>query len=188
PQIEVTFDIDANGIVHVNAKDLGTSKEQSMTITGGSALPKDDIDRMMRDAQDHADEDKRRREEAETRNLAEQLQWQTEKFLAESGDKLPSESRDQINEALGDLRSALGGTDIEKIRTAHEKLAQVSQQAGSLLYNAQQQGEQAGPGAAGGPGPGPDGAAGPGTGGAPGGNGGGPDDVVDAEIIEDDKK
>ncbi|MEV4623353.1 molecular chaperone DnaK [Asanoa sp. NPDC049573] len=185
PQIEVTFDIDANGIVHVNAKDLGTGKEQSMTITGGSALPKDDIDRMMRDAQDHADDDKRRREEAETRNLAEQLQWQTEKFLAESGDKLPAESRDQINEALGDLRSALGGTDIEKIRTAHEKLAQVSQQAGSLLYNAQQQGEQAGPGAAGAPGP--DGAAGPGTS-APGGNGGGPDDVVDAEIVEDDKK
>ncbi|GIF75377.1 molecular chaperone DnaK [Asanoa siamensis] len=183
PQIEVTFDIDANGIVHVNAKDLGTGKEQSMTITGGSALPKDDIDRMMRDAQDHADDDKRRRDEAETRNLAEQLQWQTEKFLAESGDKLPAEPRDQINEALGDLRSALGGTDIEKIKAAHEKLAQVSQQAGSLLY-AQQQGEQAGPGAAG---PGPDGAAGPGTS-APGGNGNGPDDVVDAEIVEDDKK
>jgi molecular chaperone DnaK len=185
PQIEVTFDIDANGIVHVNAKDLGTGKEQSMTITGGSALPKEDIDRMMRDAQEHADDDKRRREEAETRNLAEQLQWQTEKFLAESGEKLPADSRDQINEALGDLRSALGGTDIEKIKSAHEKLAQVSQQAGSLLYAQQQQGgEQAGPGTAG---PGPDGAAGPGTS-APGGNGSGPDDVVDAEIVEDDKK
>jgi molecular chaperone DnaK len=192
PQIEVTFDIDANGIVHVNAKDLGTGKEQSMTITGGSALPKDDIDRMMRDAQDHADDDKRRRDEAENRNVAEQLQWQTEKFLAESGDKLPAESRDQINEALGDLRSALGGNDIEKIRTAHEKLAQVSQQAGSLLYS-QQQAEQAGPGAAGPGGPGPDGAAGPGAGpgagaGPQGGSGNGPDDVVDAEIIEDDKK
>ncbi|GAA1849093.1 molecular chaperone DnaK [Asanoa iriomotensis] len=190
PQIEVTFDIDANGIVHVNAKDLGTGKEQSMTITGGSALPKDDIDRMMRDAQEHADDDKRRRDEAETRNLAEQLQWQTEKFLAESGDKLPGESREQINEALGDLRSALGGTDIEKIKSAHEKLAQVSQQAGSLLYSQQQAEQQAGPGAAG-PGgtagPGPDGAAGPGTS-APGGNGNGPDDVVDAEIVEDDKK
>ncbi|MGI5212453.1 molecular chaperone DnaK [Plantactinospora sp. CA-290183] len=175
PQVEVTFDIDANGIVHVNAKDLGTGKEQSMTITGGSGLPKDDIERMMRDAQDHADEDKRRREEAETRNLAEQLQWQTEKFLAESGDKLPSESRDQLNEALGDLRSALGGTDLDKIKSAHEKLAQVSQQAGSLLYA--QQGEQAAPGA----GPG---AAGPGAGGAKDG-----DDVVDAEIVdEDDKK
>ncbi|HEY6596282.1 MAG TPA: molecular chaperone DnaK [Asanoa sp.] len=188
PQIEVTFDIDANGIVHVNAKDLGTGKEQSMTITGGSALPKDDIERMMRDAQDHADDDKRRREEAETRNLAEQLQWQTEKFLAESGDKLPGESREQINEALGDLRSALGGNDIEKIRSAHEKLAQVSQQAGSLLYAQQQQADQ--PGAAG-PGAGP-GGAGAGAGAGPAGStgaSGGPDDVVDAEIVdEDDKK
>src|SRR5439155_7344882 len=108
PQIEVTFDIDANGIVHVNAKDLGTGKEQSMTITGGSALPKDDIERMMRDAQEHADDDKRRSEEAETRNLAELLQLQTDKFLAESGDKLPADVKDESNEALGDLRAALG--------------------------------------------------------------------------------
>ncbi|HEY9391791.1 MAG TPA: molecular chaperone DnaK, partial [Mycobacteriales bacterium] len=158
PQIEVTFDIDANGIVHVSAKDLGTGKEQSMTITGGSALPKDDIERMMRDAQDHADEDKRRREEAETRNLAEQLQWQTEKFLAENGDKIPADSKDEINEALGDLRSALGGTDIEKIKDSHEKLMAVSQKAGSALYNqasasaAAGAGEQPGePGTAGGP-------------------------------------
>ncbi|MEQ4300722.1 molecular chaperone DnaK [Plantactinospora sp. B6F1] len=177
PQVEVTFDIDANGIVHVNAKDLGTGKEQSMTITGGSALPKDDIERMMRDAQDHADEDKRRRDEAETRNQAEQLQWQTEKFLAESGDKLPAEPRDKINEALGDLRSALGGTDLESVKSAHEKLLKISQEAGSLLY-AQQQAEQGQPGAAGaGPEAGPTGAK------------GGADDVVDAEIVdEDDKK
>ncbi|MCT2280175.1 molecular chaperone DnaK, partial [Micromonospora chalcea] len=147
PQIEVTFDIDANGIVNVHAKDLGTGKEQKMTITGGSSLPKDDIERMRRDAEEHADEDKRRREEAETRNVAEALQWQTEKFLAESGDKLPSENRDQLNEALGELRSALGGQDIEKIKSAHEKLAQVSQQAGSLLYAQQQQeGEPGAPG------------------------------------------
>ncbi|GLH95053.1 molecular chaperone DnaK [Phytohabitans aurantiacus] len=185
PQIEVTFDIDANGIVHVNAKDLGTGKEQSMTITGGSALPKDDIERMMRDAQEHADDDKRRREEAETRNLAEQLQWQTEKFLAESGDKLPADSRDQINEALGELRSALGGTDIENIRSAHEKLATVSQQAGSLLY-AQQQAEQPDPTAGAAGATGGAGAAGPG---GPAGSAGKPDDVVDAEIVdEDDKK
>ncbi|MEU4367229.1 molecular chaperone DnaK [Micromonospora chersina] len=178
PQIEVTFDIDANGIVNVHAKDLGTGKEQKMTITGGSSLPKDDIERMRRDAEEHADEDKRRRDEAETRNVAEALQWQTEKFLAESGDKLPAENRDQLNEALGELRSALGGQDIEKIKAAHEKLAQVSQQAGSLLYS-QQQGEQAAPGAAG-----------PGAGaGAPGGaQAGGPDDVVDAEIVDEDKK
>ncbi|GGR67725.1 chaperone protein DnaK [Micromonospora fulviviridis] len=178
PQIEVTFDIDANGIVNVHAKDLGTGKEQKMTITGGSSLPKDDIERMRRDAEEHADEDKRRRDEAETRNVAEALQWQTEKFLAESGDKLPAENRDQLNEALGELRSALGGQDIDKIKAAHEKLAQVSQQAGSLLYS-QQQGEQAAPGAAG-----------PGAGaGAPGGaQAGGPDDVVDAEIVDEDKK
>ncbi|MFG1778734.1 molecular chaperone DnaK [Micromonospora sp. NPDC049048] len=178
PQIEVTFDIDANGIVNVHAKDLGTGKEQKMTITGGSSLPKDDIERMRRDAEEHAEDDKRRREEAETRNLAEALQWQTEKFLAESGDKLPSESRDQINEALGELRGALGGQDIEKIKSAHEKLAQVSQQAGSLLYN--QQGEQ--PGEAG---PGAAGAAGAGATGGP--QAGGADDVVDAEIVDEDK-
>jgi len=181
PQIEVTFDIDANGIVHVGAKDLGTGKEQSMTITGGSALPKDDIERMMRDAQDHADEDKRRRDEAETRNQAEQLQWQTEKFLAESGDKLPAESREKINEALGDLRSALGGTDLENVKSAHERLAKVSQEAGTLLYA--QGGEQAQQGGAAG-------AAGAGaTDGGPAGAKGGADDVVDAEIVdEDDKK
>ncbi|RLQ02059.1 molecular chaperone DnaK [Micromonospora sp. BL1] len=179
PQIEVTFDIDANGIVNVHAKDLGTGKEQKMTITGGSSLPKDDIERMRRDAEEHADEDKRRREEAETRNVAEALQWQTEKFLAESGDKLPSENRDQLNEALGDLRSALGGQDIEKIKSAHEKLAQVSQQAGSLLYAQQQEGEQTAPGAAG---------PGAGAGAAGGPKAGGDDDVVDAEIVDEDKK
>ncbi|MBB5870905.1 molecular chaperone DnaK [Allocatelliglobosispora scoriae] len=165
PQIEVTFDIDANGIVHVNAKDLGTGKEQSMTITGGSALPKDDIDRMMRDAQDHADEDKRRKEEAEVRNVAEQRQWQTEKFLAESGDKLPAEAREKINDALGDLRSALGGTDIDKIKAAHEQLEKVSQEAGSQLYG---QTPPTGAGAAGGPAPEADG------------------NVVDAEVVDDD--
>ncbi|MEV4705585.1 molecular chaperone DnaK [Actinoplanes sp. NPDC049316] len=187
PQIEVTFDIDANGIVNVHAKDLGTGKEQKMTITGGSALPKDDIERMMRDAQDHADEDKKRKEDAETRNLAEQLQWQTEKFLAESGDKLPEDARNQISEALGDLRGALGGSDIEKIKTAHEKLATVSQQAGSLLYAQQQQdGTQGTPGPDGteGPAGGPAGAAGA----SAGPQQGGADDVVDAEIVEDDKK
>jgi molecular chaperone DnaK len=177
PQIEVTFDIDANGIVNVHAKDLGTGKNQSMTITGGSALPKDDIERMMRDAQDHADEDRKRREDAEARNIAEQLQWQTEKFLAESGDKLPADSKDEMNEALGELRSALGGTDIEKIKSAHEKLATVSQKAGSLLYS-----QQAGPDAGTPPGAGE-------AAGTPGGAHTGPDDVVDAEIVdEDDKK
>jgi molecular chaperone DnaK len=181
PQIEVTFDIDANGIVHVSAKDLGTGKEQSMTITGGSALPKDDIERMMRDAQDHADEDKRRREEAETRNLAEALQWQTEKFLAESGDKIPADAKNEMNEALGDLRSALGGNDIERIKSAHEKLAQVSQKAGSALYNQQQAA-----GGAGGPGAGDGAQPGPGT--TAGTASAGQEDVVDAEIIDEDNK
>ncbi|MFG1649042.1 molecular chaperone DnaK [Micromonospora sp. NPDC049275] len=181
PQIEVAFDIDANGIVNVHAKDLGTGKEQKMTITGGSSLPKDDIERMRRDAEEHAEEDKRRRDDAETRNVAEALQWQTEKFLAESGDKLPSENREQLNEALGELRGALGGQDIEKIKTAHEKLAQVSQQAGSLLYSQQaEQGQQQ-----------PGGEAGPGAAGATGpqaGTAGGADDVVDAEIVDEDGK
>ncbi|GGM43522.1 chaperone protein DnaK [Micromonospora sonchi] len=180
PQIEVTFDIDANGIVNVHAKDLGTGKEQKMTITGGSSLPKDDIERMRRDAEEHAEEDKRRRDEAESRNVAEALQWQTEKFLAENGDKLPAENREKLNDALGELRGALGGSDIDKIKSAHEQLAQVSQEAGSLLYA--QQAEQAPA----------DGAAGAGAaGGAQAGGGtqaGGADDVVDAEIVDEDKK
>jgi molecular chaperone DnaK len=181
PQIEVTFDIDANGIVNVHAKDRGTGKEQKMTITGGSALPKDDIERMMRDAQEHADEDKRRRDEAETRNLSEQLQWQTEKFLAESGDKLPADTKNEINDALGELRAALGGSDIEKIRQAQEKLATASQKAGTLLY--QQQSEQPAGGATGDTGTGT--GAGTGAPGASQGAGGG-EDVVDAEIVDED--
>jgi molecular chaperone DnaK len=173
PQVEVTFDIDANGIVHVSAKDLGTGKEQSMTITGGSALPKDDIDRMMRDAQEHADEDRQRREDAEVRNLAEALQWQTEKFLAESGDKLPQDARDEVNECLSDLRGALGGSDIDRIKAAHERLATAAQKAGTMLYNNASPTAGAGGGDA------------PGAGGATPGD----EDVVDAEVVdEDDKK
>jgi molecular chaperone DnaK len=173
PQVEVTFDIDANGIVHVSAKDLGTGKEQSMTITGGSALPKDDIDRMMRDAQEHADEDRQRREDAEVRNLAEALQWQTEKFLAESGDKLPQSAKDEVGEALSDLRGALGGSEIERIKTAHEKLAGAAQKAGTMLYN------QSGAGAPGGDSTG---------GGESFGATPGAEDVVDAEVVDDDDK
>ncbi|HEY8453632.1 MAG TPA: molecular chaperone DnaK [Natronosporangium sp.] len=172
PQIEVTFDIDANGIVHVSAKDLGTGKEQSMTITGGSALPKEEIERMMREAQEHAEEDRKRREAAETRNQAEHALWQTEKFLAESGDKLPEDSRASVNEALGGLRSALGGADIEKIRSAHEALTKAMQEASTKLY-ASAAGASAGQGT---------------TTGDTGGTG--QEDVVDAEIVddEDDKK
>src|SRR5512142_33894 len=128
PQIEVAFDIDANGIVHVSAKDLGTGKQQSMTITGGSALPKDEVERMMKDAEAHAEEDRKRREEAETRNLAESLQYQTEKFLAENGEKIPADKKEELGEALTELRSALGGSDIAAIKTAQEKVARVSQE------------------------------------------------------------
>ena len=173
PQVEVAFDIDANGIVHVTAKDLGTGKEQSMTITGGSALPKDDIERMMKDAEAHAEEDKKRRDEAETRNLAESLQYQTEKFLAENGDKIPAEKKDELGEALTELRSALGGSDIEAIKTAQEKVARVSQEVGGALYA--QAGEAAGAESA----PGAEGA-------APGGSTAADDDVVDAEIVDED--
>ncbi|MFW3172256.1 molecular chaperone DnaK [Geodermatophilus sp. CPCC 206100] len=180
PQIEVAFDIDANGIVHVTAKDLGTGKEQSMTITGGSALPKDDIERMMKDAEAHAEEDKRRREEAETRNLAESLQYQTEKFLAENGDKIPAEKKEELGEALTDLRSALGGSDIAAIKAAQEKVARISQEVGGALYAQQAEagaaGEQAGPGGGAGT-PGDAGASGTTT---------ADDDVVDAEIVDED--
>jgi molecular chaperone DnaK len=172
PQVEVTFDIDANGIVHVSAKDLGTGREQSMTITGGSALPKDDIERMMRDAEAHADEDKRRREEAETRNVAESLQYQTEKFLAENGDKIPAEKKTDLSDALGELRSALGGTDIEAIKSAHEKVSTLSQEIGGAMY------AQA---AADAPPAGGDASAGPEAPKADSGD----SDVVDAEIVDE---
>ncbi|MGY1844956.1 molecular chaperone DnaK [Modestobacter sp. SYSU DS0875] len=187
PQIEVAFDIDANGIVHVSAKDLGTGKEQSMTITGGSALPKDDIERMMRDAEAHAEEDKRRRDEAETRNLAESLQYQTEKFLAENGDKIPADKKDELGEALSELRSALGGSDVAAIKTAQEKVARVSQEVGGALY-AQAQADGAGAGAAGAAGDGFAGATGePGADGSTGSTASASDDdVVDAEIVDED--
>ncbi len=168
PQVEVTFDIDANGIVHVGAKDLGTGREQSMTITGGSALPKDDIERMMRDAESHAEEDRTRREEAETRNTAESLQYQTEKFMAESGDKIPDDSKAKLSEALGDLRSSLGGSDLGAIKSAQETVARLSQEIGAAMY-AQQ------------PAPGDPGSAGAGHGAAAA-----DDDVVDAEIVDDE--
>ena len=140
PQIEVTFDIDANGIVHVSAKDLGTGKEQRMTITGGSALPKDEIDRMMRDAESHAEEDKKRREEAEIRNSGDSLVYQTEKFLKDNEDKFKegesAEKKSEVENAMSELKKALSGTDTTAIKTATEKLAEVSQQLGAALYAA----------------------------------------------------
>jgi molecular chaperone DnaK len=140
PQIEVTFDIDANGIVHVSAKDLGTGKEQRMTITGGSALPKEEIDRMMRDAESHAEEDKKRREEAEVRNSGDSLVYQTEKFLKDNEDKLKegeaASKKGEVESAMADLKKALEGTDSATIKSATDKLAEVSQQLGAALYAA----------------------------------------------------
>ncbi len=180
PQIEVTFDIDANGIVHVSAKDLGTGKEQSMTITGGSALPKEDIDRMMKDAEAHAEEDKARREEAETRNQAEALVFQTEKFVKENEEKLPDEPKERVKACITKVNEALKGTDVAAIKSAVEELANESQQLGAALY-AQNQAAGA-----------TDGAAGDAAGAtdASGGGAGSSDDeeIVDAEIVEDENK
>ena len=170
PQIEVTFDIDANGIVHVSAKDLGTGKEQRMTISGGSALPKDEVERMMKEAEQYAEEDAKRREEVEVRNQSEGLVFQTEKFLGENGDKLPAEGKADVEAALIDLKSALGGSDTAAIKTAAEAVASKSQALGGALYA--QQSAEGGPGdAAGAPGqPTED------------------DGVVDAEVVEDERK
>ncbi|MFZ5871056.1 MAG: molecular chaperone DnaK, partial [Actinomycetota bacterium] len=149
PQIEVTFDIDANGIVNVSAKDLGTGKQQAMTITGGSALPKDDIERMMRDAEAHAEEDRRRREEAETRNQAESLVYSTEKFLAENAEKVPADAKSEVDSALADLKKALEGSDVDAIRSATERVATTSQKLGAALYaDAQAAGAAGGAGGA----------------------------------------
>src|SRR6201988_1670963 len=134
PQIEVTFDIDANGIVHVSAKDLGTGKEQSMTITGGSALPKDDIERMMREAEQYAEEDHQRREAAETRNTADQLVYQTEKFLKDNEEKVPGEVKTEVEAAIAELKEKLKGEDVAAIRESSEKLATTSQKLGQAMY------------------------------------------------------
>ncbi len=179
PQIEVTFDIDANGIVHVNAKDRGTGKEQSMKISGGSALPKEEIDRMVREAEEHAEEDKKRREEAETRNTAEQLVYSTEKFLADNDDKLPEDGKAEVKTAVEELKTALAGEDIEAVRSGHEKLSSASQKLGSALYEAQASEQAAGDAAPEGDGPSftkdSDASA-------------ADDDVVDAEIVDDESE
>ncbi|MEU5154388.1 molecular chaperone DnaK [Glycomyces sp. NPDC021274] len=170
PQIEVTFDIDANGIVNVSAKDSATGKAQSMTISGGSSLAQDDIQRMMAEAQEHAEEDRQRKEEAEARNMGESLVYQTEKLLAENGDKIPEDLKGRINEATGSLKGALGGSDIEAIKTATEELSKVSQEAGQAMYAAAQAEQGSQPSAA----PNTD---------APGAE----ETIVDAEIVDDDK-
>ncbi|MEU5304143.1 molecular chaperone DnaK [Streptomyces noursei] len=178
PQIEVSFDIDANGIMHVTAKDLGTGKEQKMTVTGGSSLPKDDIDRMVRDAEQYAEEDRRKREAAETRNQGEQLVYQTEKFLKDNEDKVPAEVRTEVETAVGELKEKLKGESAEgdntaEIRTASEKVATVSQKLGQAMYADAQAAQSA---------------TADGTGTHGGGQAKAEDEVVDAEIVDDDKR
>ncbi|MEW6470969.1 MAG: molecular chaperone DnaK [Actinomycetota bacterium] len=172
PQIEVTFDIDANGIVHVSAKDRATGKEQSMTITGQSALSKDDIDRMVRDAEAHAEEDRRRREEAEVRNQADSLAYQTEKLLKDQGDKAGPGEREPVESAVKELKDSLGGSDVSAIRSATERLVGASQAFTTRLYE-QAAAAAGGTSHSGGP---------AGENGA-GGTSSGDDDVVDAEVV-----
>jgi molecular chaperone DnaK len=171
PQIEVTFDIDANGIVHVNAKDLATGKEQRMTVTGGSALPKNDIDQMVRDAEQYAEEDRQRREAVESRNQAESLVYQTEKFLSENEDKIPDDVKTEVKDGVAELKKALEGDDADAIKAASEKLAQSSQKMGAAMYaNAQAAGGSEDSGAA-----------------SDESSSSSDDDVVDAEIVDEDR-
>jgi molecular chaperone DnaK len=160
PQVEVTFDIDANGIVHVSAKDKGTGKEQSMTITGGSSLPKEDIERMVKEAEEHAAEDKKRREEQETRNNAEQLVYQTEKLIKDNDEKLPEAVKTEVQADVDALKTSLAGEDIDAVKTAFEKLLQSQQKLGEEIYKQQPEGEAA----------------------AEASN----EDVVDAEVVDDE--
>ncbi|MFM2321408.1 MAG: molecular chaperone DnaK [Actinomycetota bacterium] len=160
PQVEVTFDIDANGIVHVSAKDKGTGKEQSMTITGGSSLPKEDIERMVKEAEEHAAEDKKRREEQETRNSAEQLVYQTEKLIKDNDEKLPEAVKTEVQADVDSLKTALAGEDIDAVKTAFDKLVQSQQKLGEEIYKQQPEGEAAAEASS--------------------------EDVVDAEVVDDE--
>jgi molecular chaperone DnaK len=164
----VTFDIDANGIVHVSAKDKGTGKEASVTITGGGSLPKEDIERMVREAEEHAAEDKKRREEQEDRNTGEQLVYQTEKLIKDNDEKLPEDVKTEVQADVDALKAALAGDDIEAVKSALTKLTESQQKLGEAIYantSSEGEGEAAGEGASN-------------------------EDVVDAEVVEDedDKK
>jgi molecular chaperone DnaK len=169
PQIEVAFDIDANGIVHVSAKDLATGKEQSMTITGQSSLPKDDIERMVRDAEAHAAEDRRRREEAEVRNQADTLVYQTEKLLRDQGDKVPADEREKVEAALKDVKEAMTGSDVDSLNRSLDGLRSASQALGQRMYEQAAASQQA---ASGGTSDGSQASA-------------SDDEVVDAEIVDE---
>jgi molecular chaperone DnaK len=175
PQVEVTFDIDANGIVHVSAKDKGTGKEQSMTITGGSSLPKDDIERMVREAEEHAADDKKRREAAEVRNQAETLSYSIEKLIKENEDKLPEDVKNEVQGDVDALKSALAGDDDEAVKTAFDKLNQSQGKLGEAIYASSQASQAA-----------PDAAAGD-AGDAQGATDS-DEDVVDAEVIDEDEE
>ncbi|MEL0149115.1 MAG: molecular chaperone DnaK [Pontimonas sp.] len=166
PQVEVTFDIDANGIVHVSAKDKGTGKEQSMTITGGSSLPKEDIERMVREAEEHAAEDKKRREAAEERNQAEQLAYSVEKILKDNDEKLPDDVKSEVQADVDALKSALAGEDEDAVKKAVEALSQSQTKLGEALYQAEPEGEAAE--------------------GEPAAESGDDEDIVDAEVVDDD--
>jgi molecular chaperone DnaK len=169
PQIEVTFDIDANGIVHVSAKDRGTGREQSMTITGGSALSKDEIDKMIKDAERYAEEDRQRKEAVETRNQADGVAYSTEKFLSDNGDKIPAEVKTEVETDLAELKKALENTDDDAasdIAAALAKLNESSQKMGAAMYAAGEADASAAGGTT--------------------GTGDTEDDVVDAEIVDDD--
>jgi len=172
PQIEVAFDIDANGIVNVSAKDLGTGKEQRVTITGGSALKKEDIERMMADAEKFAAEDAARREEAEVRNRADTLAYQTEKFLNENSEKVPDDIKSEVESAIADLKKALEGTDTDAIKDATDKAATASQKMGTAIY-AQSQASAASDTPAGD---------------TPGEQATDDDEVVDAEIVDEERR
>ncbi len=166
PQVEVTFDIDANGIVHVSAKDKGTGKEQSMTITGGSSLPKEDIERMVREAEEHAAEDKKRREAAEERNQAEQLAYSVEKILKDNDEKLPDDVKSEVQADVDALKSALAGEDEDAVKKAVEALSQSQTKLGEAIYQAEPEGEAAE--------------------GEPAAESGDDEDIVDAEVVDDD--
>ena len=169
PQIEVTFDIDANGIVNVSAKDLATGKQQAMTITGGSALPRDDVDRMVREAEQFANEDKQRRADAEARNMADNLAYQAEKLIKDSGDRIQQSDKEELEKQITAVKEALGGTDVAAVKNAAESLSSTLQRVGTAMHQAAQGQQQT---AAGGAGP-------------QGSTSQGGDDVVDAEIVDE---
>jgi len=171
PQIEVTFDIDANGIVQVSARDKGTGKEQKITISGGSSLSKEDIERMVQDAKAHAAEDRRRREAAETRNQAESLAYSVDKLIKDNEDKLPSDVKNEVQADVDALKSALAGEDDDAVKSAFERLSQSQGKLGEAIYAQQQSGDT------------------PSAGQEPSAESSSSDeDVVDAEVVDDDEE